>query len=144
MRKRQIYVIQSECGRVKIGSSLNPESRARAIRQHSPTLTRLIARWPGDVADELALHKHLNASRHHNEWFLPTVQISDFVAEVFGRGVTNVPDWRDIAWVSKAERHAEKSAQQAEKMRAVWRNAENREAWIRNIQAGRRSSVGSA
>lgn len=106
-----VYVAQSECGRIKIGTSYNPRERVRTISSYSPTLVRLIATWPGSYGNEAALHKRLEPSRHHCEWFEPTSAVLEFVDEVFGRGVTHVPEFADMkfaprskhtAWITRA------------------------------------------
>jgi len=68
-----VYVIQAMegVGRVKIGSSVNPEMRLRELRTGSPVQLRIIGRVKRDDARaaERVIHAELIEYRRHLEWF---------------------------------------------------------------------------
>lgn len=91
-----VYPIEAENGRVKIGHSLNPASRARAVDLHSAVPTRMIAVWPGSRADEAGLHCRFAGLRTHREWFKIEAELASFVAQVRGVGVDRIPEWDEV------------------------------------------------
>ena len=81
-----VYYIQ--CGAfVKIGTSINPESRVRQLERGGkakrPSLwvgsPKLIAYMPGNVAKERELHRQFAATRDEGEWFLMTEDLIEHV-----------------------------------------------------------------
>ena len=137
---RMIYVIQSECGRIKIGSSISPQQRAEMICASSPLMARLIAKWPGRRRDELELHKRLDAARHHNEWFLPKPEVLAFVSEVYGRGLARIVEWDEIGWASKPDRERKARYRQSESMKRAWADPAKKAEWLRALQTGQERS----
>jgi len=81
-----VYYIQ--CGAfLKIGTSINPESRCDQLRRggkaQRPTIwvgePRLIAYVPGNVSHERALHKKFNHLRDQGEWFMLDHDLAEHV-----------------------------------------------------------------
>jgi hypothetical protein len=66
-----LYVIESQCGWVKIGRSENPRSRFGAIRTSAPpsVVLRLAIVEPKLGPYEFAVHQALREFRSHGEWF---------------------------------------------------------------------------
>jgi hypothetical protein len=93
-----VYLIESECGRVKIGNSLNPKGRLVAFSITSPRPLRLVATWPGDHTAERELHDRFIAHRTHNEWFRQEGALASFVEKMRGTGVEAIPDWGAVSW----------------------------------------------
>ncbi|WP_040620347.1 GIY-YIG nuclease family protein [Rhodovulum sp. PH10] len=109
-RPTYVYVVEAMCGLVKIGHSIDPASRVTTICQHSASPVRLIAMWPGTLADETDLHRlHANL-RSHNEWFRLEHGLAAFVDRVRGIGVDRVPDWPEVMVLPTLERRERKSA----------------------------------
>ena len=80
---RSVYFIQPvDGGRIKIGVSGNPEIRLRDLQTGSPVDLRIIALIP-DAAPgtEPALHVRFAHARAHGEWFDPTPDLLDYIAE---------------------------------------------------------------
>ena len=98
-----IYLIEAENGLVKIGHAISVLNRAAAVRTHSPLRTRLIAWWPGEVADEMALHDQFSGFRQHGEWFRAGGAFGEFVAEKRGLNVPDIPEWDDLLFINREE-----------------------------------------
>ena len=84
-----VYYIQ--CGAfIKIGTSINPESRCNQIRRGGKAIRpsiwvedpRLIAYLPGNVAKERELHRKFAGQRDQGEWFLMNDELIEHVNEV--------------------------------------------------------------
>jgi hypothetical protein len=84
-----VYFIGSDCGRIKIGWSRDPEQRLRQLDQRGPRALTLLAVVPGmSKATELALHERLSASRvvGKREWYEPSLTIRKLIeAAVAGK-----------------------------------------------------------
>lgn len=65
----QVYFIGGDEGAIKIGYSVCPESRLRAIQSCSPIPLRILARCPGNEEKEGAYHFQFAEYRLHGEWF---------------------------------------------------------------------------
>ena len=83
-----IYYIQ--CGSfIKIGTSINPESRCNQLRRGGKAIRpsiwvedpRLIAYVPGNVAKERSLHREFAGQRDQGEWFVINEELIEHVAE---------------------------------------------------------------
>lgn len=83
-----IYYIQ--CGSfIKIGTSINPESRCDQLRRGGKAIRpsiwvedpRLIAYVPGNVAKERSLHREFASYRDQGEWFVLNEELIEHVAE---------------------------------------------------------------
>lgn len=66
-----VYLIQSESGHCKIGSSLSVPKRIRQLQCANPGPLILLHQFPSASAqqDEFALHKKFYRKRIRNEWF---------------------------------------------------------------------------
>lgn len=70
MRKDYLYFIQSkETGHIKIGRSVNPEKRIKALQTGSHRQLRLIASFQDMGWREPELHEYLKKWRVSGEWF---------------------------------------------------------------------------
>lgn len=83
-----VYYIQ--CGAfIKIGTSINPESRVKQLERGGKALRpsiwvgnpSLIAYLPGNVTKERSLHHEFAAIRDQGEWFLMNEELIEHVAE---------------------------------------------------------------
>jgi hypothetical protein len=90
-----IYVVESITGVVKIGCSYNPEERAKRIAAESCAPARLIAKWPGVIPEEIALHKRFIEHHSHNEWFHLRGDVAAFIEPRRGLGVV-VSTWAEV------------------------------------------------
>lgn len=122
-----VYVIEAQNGLVKIGASIRPKDRLQQIRLYCPILARLVAMWQAPRGEELRLHAQFDAHRSHKEWFRVEGKVIDFLSEVWGRGVGDIPGWHDLTFHEedgKARLHAGRS-RRAKAMWAdpVWRAA---------------------
>jgi len=80
-----IYFIQSKSdGRVKIGSSSDPEARLKQLQTGSSAELILIGKLPGSVDEERALHKRFAEHKTDGEWFFPAKEIFDFINNPIG------------------------------------------------------------
>jgi DNA-binding GntR family transcriptional regulator len=65
-----VYVIGgAESSRVKIGTSIDPESRLALFQSGSPVKLSILFRTPGGLGLERSLHQHFRSYRSHGEWF---------------------------------------------------------------------------
>lgn len=119
----QVYLIESECGRVKVGCSQRPESRLATFYTNSPRPLRLIAFWPGGYSDEREIHERFSSYRTHNEWFRLEGAFADFVDERRGLGVTEIPEWVSLHCPNVRERSKAKraAAQKAIRSDPAWK-----------------------
>lgn len=79
-----VYIIRSDCGRVKVGftDDADPSVRVGGIRNMSPRPLELVCHFPGGIGDERKLHKFLDSERIHGEWFEPGPLLAHVVAYV--------------------------------------------------------------
>jgi hypothetical protein len=81
------YIVQNtETGNVKIGKSINPKERLKAIRGMSGNKLVEIALIPENM--ELALHKLFSNSNIFGEWFKFTADIASYLLEHQGNNLT--------------------------------------------------------
>lgn len=67
-----VYFIQSgDDGPIKIGASMDPQSRLAALQTSNPQRLRLLGTIPGGHPKEKAIHLKLKAHRIQGEWFSP-------------------------------------------------------------------------
>lgn len=136
-----VYLIESECGRIKLGSSFEPEKRLAIFSSRAARPLRLIAMWPGSQSDELQLHKRFSSYRRHNEWFEPVGEFGEFVAGRRGLGLTAIAEWPSSAWGDEALRRKAKlsAAQKSARADPVWKaeQAANR-AWRKTLREAER------
>lgn len=130
-RKGFVYVIEAQSGLIKIGFSNNPASRAYTVRQHSPVPVRLIAKWQGQVSDELAEHSRFEAYRSHNEWFHVEGEVAEFVRSVFGRGLDLPPEeFETLLHSATLERKKAYLSRQSILMKAKWADPVRKARWV--------------
>lgn len=67
------FIHAPDVGMVKIGYSIDPEERLLSLQIGSPCKLYLIAKYPGDVEDERALHARFSSYRSHGEWFKDSI-----------------------------------------------------------------------
>jgi len=84
----QCYFIGGESGAIKIGFSINVESRLRSIQAHCPVIVKVLAVRQGGETRERAYHHQFAAHRLHGEWFTRCPEIE---AEI-GRLSSPIPD----------------------------------------------------
>lgn len=78
-----VYFIESEAsGLIKIGRSIDPTSRFKAIRTMSPDELVFLGSVPEKVYSEADLHKKFAEHRKHGEWFDAAPEIRELIAEV--------------------------------------------------------------
>lgn len=76
-----VYFIRSEQGGpVKIGTSLDPEARLRALQTSHPGRLLIIGRRPGGPREEARLHALLAAHRLTGEWFVDDAAVLEEAA----------------------------------------------------------------
>lgn len=122
-----VYLIEAQIGVLKIGCSRKPETRLRTMAVNSPTPLRLIATWPGLIADEQALHRRFNGHRFYNEWFRIEGDLAEFVRTVRGKGVVSIPDWADCGPEASEERKRAGHQRAGLKLKALWADPAHRE-----------------
>ncbi len=127
MMSEFVYVVEAQTNRIKVGVTRSLQSRLAMIHLHSPVLCRLIAFWQGNIQAEKAIHRRLEATRSHAEWFVIEGVTAEFVSEVRGRGVDVIPTWESITWEAGAERRLRGRESQAKAMRARWADPAFRE-----------------
>jgi hypothetical protein len=80
-----IYFIQSKSdGRIKIGSSANPDARLKQLQTGSSDELILLGTLPGSENEEKALHEIFVQHRTNGEWFFPAKEIFDFINNPIG------------------------------------------------------------
>jgi hypothetical protein len=71
-RPSHLYFIQSDVtGHIKIGRSVDPQRRIRALQTGSPHKLKLVHYFEGLGWREPALHEELSRWRVEGEWFHP-------------------------------------------------------------------------
>lgn len=78
-RKSLVYLAQRADGLIKIGWSSDVERRVRELRRDSRSAVELLACFPGDKPDELALHALFADLRVEDEWFHPGAALLAFL-----------------------------------------------------------------
>ena len=66
---QHLYVMQNEFGCIKIGRSVDPWERRRALQHTEHCTVELVAAFEGGGEDEEAIHIHLHDHRLEGEWF---------------------------------------------------------------------------
>lgn len=109
-RKGLVYFFECD-DFIKIGFSLDPESRLRQIQVSGNGTTapqnvnmreaKMITAAPGSRNDEKALHDRFAATRDEGEWFKKSAELTDYVA-----GVTST---LDLHWDEADIREAHKN-----------------------------------
>ncbi len=78
-----IYFIRmGSNGPIKIGFSVEPKRRLRQLQTASPTRLLLLAVVPGELTDELAIHRRLRRYRGEGEWFENGAEVLSLLAEL--------------------------------------------------------------
>lgn len=130
---KQVYFMRpiGMAGPVKVGCSVMPKDRLKALDIWSPFPLEIIASAPGSHCNERAVHWHLRDDRLHGEWFRWSERLSALVSHVQragslppleaspygktgkrrGNNPSRHPEWTKektqlTARVSRAERHA--------------------------------------
>jgi hypothetical protein len=79
----RVYALRcQETGRIKFGSSHDPERRHRELRHLSSTRIDLVTHCWGSPTAERSIHSALTASRVHGEWYEPTQPVLAMVDEI--------------------------------------------------------------
>jgi hypothetical protein len=83
-----VYVIRSQCGRLKIGytEAATADDRLRGMQTGSPRALECVAAFAGSRSTEQWLHAVFRKSRTHGEWFDPSPLFGSLLAyfERFG------------------------------------------------------------
>lgn len=117
-----VYIIEAQGGLAKIGCARAPDQRLATVRTHSPLPTRLVAMWPGVIADEMALHRRFERQRTHSEWFRVEDEFLCFMAEVRGRGLDRIAAWDEVTYASHDTRKGLRAVRHSAAMKALWAN----------------------
>ena len=76
------FVYFLRCGDfVKIGYSSKPTARLDALRTATPHESELIAKFPGTISHEKAVHRCLQHLHHRREWFRFTQEVTALISE---------------------------------------------------------------
>lgn len=76
------FVYFLRCGDfVKIGYSSKPTARLAALRTATPHESELIAKFPGTISHEKAVHRCLQHLHHRREWFRFTQEVTALISE---------------------------------------------------------------
>ena len=79
----QVYFIQQgDNGPIKIGYSADPQRRLQSLSTASPYPLRLLGVVDGDMALEQALHHRFADHQLEGEWFAPTPDLLEFIANL--------------------------------------------------------------
>jgi Meiotically up-regulated gene 113 len=81
-----VYYIQVASGMIKIGFTQNLEKRVQSFRSNHGEVT-LLATEKGTRETEALRHTRFGPHRQYGEWFSPTPELLEHIAEVTGRGV---------------------------------------------------------
>lgn len=76
------YFIGADHGPIKIGYSIDPPSRLRALQSSSPLVLTILATRAGGAARETAYHQQFAEHRLHGEWFTRTPEIEAEIARL--------------------------------------------------------------
>ncbi len=92
-----VYVIQSDCGRFKIGytAALTPRGRLSELQVGSPRALTCLAYGTGSRDTEQMLHLRLAPERLHGEWFRPSKRLDSLVAYIKEFGSAEGWDFAD-------------------------------------------------
>jgi hypothetical protein len=86
-----VYAVRAvTVGRIKIGYSIDPESRLGNLQIGSPDILEIIATWPGTEDGERSLHKHLSQWRTHGEWFESSEVVWDTIKHCHAKQKTDL------------------------------------------------------
>jgi len=82
----QVYFIRARCegNPIKIGYSINPKARIKALQTASPVKLRLLKTIPGNRQIERALHRKFKKYRLRGEWFKGSKELLQYIKEVKG------------------------------------------------------------
>ena len=73
------FIESSMTGLIKIGRSVDPESRLRALQTASPDKLTLLKAIPEQVVSESELHERFSHLRRQGEWFEAADEIREFI-----------------------------------------------------------------
>ena len=76
------YFIGGQRGPIKIGYSVDPESRLRSLQSGSPVKLAILAVEQGGASREAAYHEQFAADRLHGEWFKRTPALTKLIARL--------------------------------------------------------------
>jgi len=80
--KGYVYFIQGLCGgAIKIGFSVDPVKRLRALQTGYPDTLTILFMVPGNESTERQVHKEFEASRLKGEWFRPDEHVIQKIKE---------------------------------------------------------------
>jgi len=93
MDAASVYFVQAGNGLIKIGMSLNVNSRIKALQQASPLKLSLLKTIDGGRKMEASLHKTFKHLRSHGEWFFPQQDLITFIGKacVYGNRQEQTP-----------------------------------------------------
>lgn len=74
------FIQQGEDGPVKIGHSVDPESRLQCLQIGSPHPLSLLLTLPGGRSEEKSLHSRFANCRLDGEWFSPAANLMEFIS----------------------------------------------------------------
>lgn len=74
-----IYFIQSHNRYLKIGTTINVESRIKGLQTGSPIKLKVVGILDGSYATEAGLHDMFNHLHHNGEWFRYTDELKWFI-----------------------------------------------------------------
>lgn len=86
-----IYFIRSYNQFIKIGRSIEPDSRRKTLQTGSPIKLKVKAVLPGDYKTEKGLHELFAHIRYNGEWFRYTDELKWFI-----RAIQDNPDLNNI------------------------------------------------
>lgn len=86
-----VYFIES-AGLVKVGYSGTPRKRLQGLINSTGAPVHILAVAPGSWFRERHLHSLLSESRHHSEWFGPTMELIAWVRAAQKAG----PEWHSL------------------------------------------------
>lgn len=82
-KRSVVYFVQSAIGGpIKIGQSLDPQSRLKELQTGSPFELRLLAVTSNYTESEL--HSQFSFARLHGEWFEPVCELLDLIKSTKG------------------------------------------------------------
>ncbi len=81
--KGYVYFVQGMSGgAIKIGYSLDPESRLKTLQTSYPDTLKILCLIPGDEKREKSFHDRFYKHRLNGEWFAPDKQVLDVVEQL--------------------------------------------------------------
>ena len=105
-KKQTLYVMQNEHGFVKVGRSLNPESRRKSLEASEDCHIRIVATFPNQGHREESIHIALDEHRIEGEWFDGSASALAAIAEAVDPGASF--NWPFIMAGQSAEKWAER------------------------------------